>query len=80
MGGGSQNVMIGSMPAWRALVDQHVCPLVDPGPKPHKGGSVLNGSTSVMINNSPAARQGDQIIEVGPPNSIAVGCLTVNIA
>jgi uncharacterized Zn-binding protein involved in type VI secretion len=40
---------------------------------------VLVGSTTVLINNLPAARQGDVIVEVGPPNAIAVGCPTVII-
>jgi uncharacterized Zn-binding protein involved in type VI secretion len=37
------------------------------------------GSTTVLINNMPAARQGDMIVESGPPNSIAMGEPTVII-
>jgi uncharacterized Zn-binding protein involved in type VI secretion len=40
---------------------------------------VAVGSTTVLINNLPAARQGDQVIEVGPPNAIALGAPTVLI-
>lgn len=77
-GPGSPNVLIGSKPAWRAGSDMHTCPLSD-GPKPHVGGVVAMGSTTVLINGLPAVRQGDQIIEVGPPNVIAIGEPTVLI-
>jgi uncharacterized Zn-binding protein involved in type VI secretion len=40
---------------------------------------VAVGSLTVLINGLPAARQGDLVTEAGPPNSIAVGCPTVNI-
>jgi uncharacterized Zn-binding protein involved in type VI secretion len=77
-GPGSSNVLIGGMPAWRAITDLHNCPLVT-ALVPHVGGVVTMGSTTVLINNFPAARQGDMIIEVGPPNSIVIGCPTVMI-
>lgn len=77
-GPGSTNVLIGGMPAWRATADFHSCPLVT-GTVPHAGGIVAMGSPTVLINNLPAARQGDIITESGPPNSIAVGCPTVII-
>ena len=75
---GSVNVLIGNRPAWRAGVDVHVCPLVD-GLKPHVGGVVAVGSTSVLINGLPAARQGDQVVEAGAPNPILLGEPTVLI-
>ena len=75
---GSVNVLIGGKPAWRATADVHVCPLVD-GVKPHVGGVVAVGSTSVLINGLPAARQGDQIVEAGAPNAILLGEPTVLI-
>lgn len=75
---GSVNVLIGGKPAWRAGADFHVCPLVT-ALVPHVGGVVALGSATVLINNMPAARQGDQIIEVGPPNAIALGEPTVLI-
>jgi uncharacterized Zn-binding protein involved in type VI secretion len=43
------------------------------------GGVVAMGSATVLIGGLPAARQGDQVIEVGPPNAIAVGEPTVLI-
>ena len=73
---GSVNVLIGGKPAWRAAADVHVCPLVD-GVKPHVGGVVAVGSTSVLINGLPAARQGDQVVEAGAPNAILPGEPTV---
>lgn len=75
-GPGSTNVLIGGMPAWRAAADVHTCPLMT-GLVPHVGGVVAVGSVTVLINNLPAARQGDMIIESGPPNSIVMGCPTV---
>ena len=77
-GPGSLTVMIGGMPAWRALMDTHVCPLFD-GPKPHVGGMVLMGSMTVMIGGMPAARMGDSVVEAGAPNSIVLGAPTVTI-
>ena len=38
-GPGAPTVLIGGMPAWRAMSDAHICPLSD-GPKPHAGGVV----------------------------------------
>lgn len=75
---GSPNVIIGGKPAWRALVDFSACPLSD-GPKPHVGGVVSGGSSTVKINNFPAARQGDKISEAGPTNTIVTGCTSVHI-
>jgi uncharacterized Zn-binding protein involved in type VI secretion len=75
---GSINVLIGNKPAWRATADFHACPLVD-GLKPHVGGVVALGSTSVLINGLPAARQGDQVVEAGAPNAIVLGEPTVLI-
>jgi len=77
-GPGSPNVLIGGMPAWRAGPDIHTCPLSN-GPQPHVGGAVLVGSTTVFINGLPAARQGDQVVEAGPPNPITVGSVNVLI-
>jgi uncharacterized Zn-binding protein involved in type VI secretion len=39
----------------------------------------LVGSTTVLINNLPAARMGDLIVEPGYPNVIASGVVTVLI-
>jgi uncharacterized Zn-binding protein involved in type VI secretion len=66
------------MPAWRATADMHVCPLVTVL-VPHVSGIVPMGSITVLINNLPAVRQGDLVMEAGPPNAIALGCITVQI-
>ncbi|HEX8893949.1 MAG TPA: PAAR domain-containing protein [Terriglobales bacterium] len=76
-GPGSPTVLIGGMPAWRALEDVHTCPLVTG--VPHVGGVVALGSLTVLIEGSPAARMGDLVVEAGPPNAIAEGCPTVLI-
>lgn len=76
--GGSVNVLIGGQPAWRAIVDVHTCPLAS-GTVPHTGGVVMKGSLTVLINNFPAVRSGDQIVEGGPPNAVSLGCPTVQI-
>lgn len=77
-GPGSVNVLIGGKPAWRVAADFHTCPLVTVL-VPHVGGVVAMGSATVLINNLPAARQGDMIVESGPPNSIVLGEPTVLI-
>ena len=77
-GPGCPTVLIKGKPAWRAGSDAHACPLSD-GPKPHVGGTVAVGSPTVSIGGLPAARQGDQVIEAGPPNAIAAGEPTVMI-
>ena len=59
--------------------DIHSCVVPSPVP-PHGPGIVIDGSKTVAINNLPAARQGDTILEaLGPPNKIAMGCPTVMI-
>ena len=62
-----------------AGADIHLCATPLPIP-PHGPGVVIDGSTTVVINNLPACRMGDTILEaVGPPNKIAMGCPTVLI-
>lgn len=75
-GSGSPDVLVGGMPAWRAGVDVHTCPLTT-GPTPHGGGVVVAGSATVLINGYPAARVGDLVAENGPPNTITTGEPTV---
>lgn len=77
-GAGCPTVLIGGMPAWRALADFSPCPLVT-GVVPHVGGVAAPGDPTVLIGKMPAAVMGDNIIETGPPNSIASGCPTVII-
>lgn len=77
-GAASSSVLIGGIPAWRALVDVHSCPIAQP--QPHVGGVVTVGSSTVLIEGAPAARQGDTITEGGgPPNTIVGGCPSVQI-
>ena len=59
--------------------DMHVCPKVDPGPKPHVGGPVAAGPGNVLINGIPAARVGDKLVCCGPPDTITEGSPTVLI-
>ena len=62
-----------------AGADIHSCMTPLPIP-PHGPGVVIDGSATVLINNLPACRLGDTIVEaVGPPNKIVRGCPTVLI-
>lgn len=70
------------MPPAARLTDYHECPMVTPGipPIPHVGGPVSGpGCPTVLIGNLPAARVGDLLVCVGPPDSIAAGSTTVQI-
>jgi len=59
--------------------DTHICPIPTPVP-PHGPGLVIDGSTTVMVNGLPLARQGDTVLEaLGGPDKIAMGCPTVVI-
>ena len=82
-GPGSPNVLIGGLPAWRTIVDQHACPATSVT-GPDGVGNVIIGSPSVFINNQMACRIQDIVVEkpglaMGPVNPIAVGCPTVLI-
>jgi uncharacterized Zn-binding protein involved in type VI secretion len=82
-GPGSTNVIIGFMPAWRAMIDQHACPMVSITGADGVG-SVMMGSPTVLINNMMACRMGDIVVEkpglaLGPANPIIMGCPTVII-
>ncbi len=58
----------------------HVCPMIDPGPKPHVGGPILPPcEPTVLIGFLPAARIGDMATCVGPPDSIVAGSSSVMI-
>ena len=66
------------MPAAR-ITDMHVCPMLT-GPVPHVGGPILPpGGVTVLIGGLPAARMGDQLTCVGPPDVILMGSPTVLI-
>ena len=57
----------------------HSCATPLPIP-PHGPGIVIDGSQTVLINNLPACRMGDTVLEaVGPPNKIVKGEMTVII-
>lgn len=82
-GPGSENVLIGYLPAWRAMIDQHACPMASIT-GPDGVGSVMMGSPTVLINNMMACRMGDIVIEkpglaLGPANPIIMGEPTVQI-
>ncbi len=59
--------------------DMHICPMVT-GTVPHVGGPILPpGEPTVLIGGMPAAKVGDMLTCVGPPDSIAMGSTTVLI-
>ena len=66
-------------PAARAS-DNHTCPMVGPGNVPHTGGPIPpRGGATVFIGCQPAAREGDEVVCVGPPDKITKGSTTVDI-
>src|SRR5580693_8436040 len=82
-GPGSVNVLIGGLPAWRAMMDQHACPMVSIS-GPDGVGMVMLGSPTVLINGMMACRMGDIVMEIpglalGPANPILMGEPTVMI-
>lgn len=59
--------------------DIHTCTTPLPIP-PHGPGVVIDGSATVMVNNLPACRLGDSLLEaIGPPNKIVKGQMNVII-
>jgi len=67
------------MAAMAGLADMHICPIPVPIP-PHGPGFVTKGSSSVLIDNLPACRQNDQVMEAcGGGDPIVMGCPTVDI-
>lgn len=80
---GSPDVLIGSFPAWRTLLDLHACPAVSISGADGIG-TVLMGSPTVWTNSQMACRVMDIVVEVpglamGPMNPIAMGCQNVEI-
>jgi uncharacterized Zn-binding protein involved in type VI secretion len=58
----------------------HVCPMVD-GVLPHVGGPIAGPcAPTVIVGGMPAARIGDMLVCVGPPDVIAMGSMKVIIA
>jgi uncharacterized Zn-binding protein involved in type VI secretion len=76
-GPGAPTVLIGGLPAWRALLDTHAC--VASTPMPHGAEKCYMGSTTVLINNQMACRMTDILQGLGPPNPFSMGCPTVVI-
>jgi len=65
------------MPPAARVSDMHVCPMIEPGPVPHVGGPILPpGAPTVLIAGLPAARMGDKLTCVGPPDTIMKGSAT----
>ena len=70
------------MPPAARLTDMHTCPMQTPGapPIPHVGGPIIGpGEPTVLIEGLPAAKVGDNLICVGPPDTIVMGSATVMI-
>jgi uncharacterized Zn-binding protein involved in type VI secretion len=75
----SAATMGSAIAAAAAGADIHNCATPLPIP-PHGPGVVIDGSQTVLINNLPASRMGDTILEaLGPPNKIIKGDFTVLI-
>jgi uncharacterized Zn-binding protein involved in type VI secretion len=69
----------GTISSLAGMSDIHACTTPSPVP-PHGPGVVIDGSATVLINNMPACRMGDTILEpLGPPNKIMKGETTVII-
>ena len=67
------------MPPAARITDMHVCPMVT-GIVPHVGGPIIPPCCpQVLIGFLPAARIGDMLICVGPPDVIVLGSFTVLI-
>lgn len=67
------------MPPAARVTDMHVCPMVT-GIIPHVGGPILPPcEPTVLIEFLPAARMGDMLTCVGPPDVIMMGSPTVLI-
>ncbi len=70
------------MPPAARLTDFHECPMEEPAivPIPHVGGPIVGpGAPTVLIGGLPAAKVGDMLICVGPPDVIVKGSATVSI-
>ena len=65
------------MPPAARVGDMHVCPQVTVL-VPHVGGPVVPpGAVTTLIGGQPAARVGDIVTCVGPPDVIVLGSFTV---
>lgn len=66
-----------SKPAAR-IGDMHICPKTT-GNVPHVGGPIIQGSANVFIGGMPAAKVGDKLVCIGPPDSVKKGSGSVFI-
>ena len=67
------------MPPAARVTDMHTCPMVT-GIVPHVGGPILPPcEPTVLVGFLPAARVGDLLTCVGPPDTIMMGSTTVII-
>jgi uncharacterized Zn-binding protein involved in type VI secretion len=65
--------------ALASITDMHICPMLA-GTVPHGPGFVTAGSRAVFINELPAVRQNDKVMEAcGGAAPISIGCPTVEI-
>ncbi|THB68983.1 MAG: type VI secretion protein [Gammaproteobacteria bacterium] len=62
------------------ITDFHICPGTIPKSIPHVGGPVVTGAPTVIICGMPAARVGDMLICMGPPDTVSSGSSSVIIA
>lgn len=60
------------MPLAARISDGHSCPV-------HAGGATATGEQSVLIGFMPAARVGDTLVCVGPPDAVSAGEPSVQI-
>tara|TARA_B100001113_G_scaffold352513_1_gene354121 strand:- start:668 stop:967 length:300 start_codon:yes stop_codon:yes gene_type:complete len=70
------------MPAAATIGCMHVCPMEDPSvpPIPHVGGPIVGpGSEDVLIGGLPASVMGDELVCIGPPDTVIEGSFTVLI-
>jgi len=70
------------MPPAARITDLHTCPMFNPGlpPIPHVGGPISGPCVpTVLIGFLPAAVVGDNVVCVGPPDTIVKGSATVMI-
>jgi hypothetical protein len=71
--------MSAEMESFAGMADIHICEMLVPLPI-HGPGVVIDGSPTVLINNMPACRLGDTVLEaLGGPDPIVTGCYTVLI-
>ncbi len=55
------------------LTHMHVCPMVDPGPRPHVGGPVVStGQKFVCVEGVPIATVGDACTCTGVPTTATI--------